>query len=649
MKIFRLNTLLALACTVCFSVQPVSPVSAAAAQWTNADAGKIVETYANAVLAQGIEGVSGEFQYLPVTDSGSLTVNNFIDEYSSLQIGITASTQTTEQIRESREDTEKNTQMSGESFGDQTIYIPTQEAAEKYQTVRREDYFKYTSLARAFCGEQEINLSVYVNLSEKLLPQTDYYQDLADRLSRDTLADALAATGLCGSQKDQLQVKIVAINGEVEVRRGEGNFAAAKVGDVLQAGDYLATGFESTASFEVMGMGAVLEVRPMTNFSIAQLFYDGNLARTAINLRLGEVTTNIKPEKGVKASFQIVTPTATIGTRGTVFQVAVAESGATNVFVTEGAVDVISEKTAESIVLDEGEKAYIGTVGKIEVSSMEEDTVLREEALPPQNLVNTVHAVYTDQQTLTWYLLGAVIFLSLLLWVAIYFFIKRKPLLGAAFLIATGMLILAGAIYVTMNPPAATPPAIVDTVPEEPMSEIDRDMQPDAAVAEDRSTAEQPVEETVEGTAEAADEAESVIATDQDIKSPPDLAFAINLAPFNDKIDFLIEQNDWSEASYPACYKLDGLLSDDFFAGGICPAGSIEVFRISLYSPDQILEMKESPFYEGTYLELYEFADSGAYWLEWPNGDYPEEIRGIDQDYFREIADTFMLKFGVES
>jgi hypothetical protein len=59
--------------------------------------------------------------------------------------------------------------------------------------------------------------------------------------------------------------------------------------------------------------------------------------------------------------------------------------------------------------------------------------------------------------------------------------------------------------------------------------------------------------------------------------------------------------------------------------------------------------MKESPFYEGTYLEFYEFADSGAYWLEWPNGDYPEEIRGIDQDYFREIADTFMLKFGVES
>ncbi|MBU3928072.1 MAG: hypothetical protein KKB74_09730, partial [Bacteroidetes bacterium] len=245
-------------------------------------------------------------------------------------------------------------------------------------------------------------------------------------------------------------------------------------------------------------------------------------------------------------------------------------SGATNVYVYEGAVDITSNETGETKTLNQDEKAYIGVSGAIEILGMD-----------------------TDSRNM---LLGGVIILLALLITSVILFMKHKTTWGVVFAILTIALLVAGGIIITGNSP---------TTPDE-----------------------QP---------------EEVITEDNDIVSSPDNAFAMNLAPFNGKINFIVEQNDWSEASYIACYTLN----DSNYESSNCPTGSAVVFSINLYSPDLMLEIINSPVYEGAYIVLYEFADSGAYLLEWPNGFYPEEIQGVNENYFNSIAETFMPKFGV--
>lgn len=151
-----------------------------------------------------------------------------------------------------------------------------------------------------------------------------------------------------GKVTENLEVTIEKIDGDVEVKfLGQQDYVQGEVGMKLHKGDYLATGFESECivRFEKV---ATMTVKQMTNFAIAQFFYDGNLAKTAINLRMGEVTTSVKPEKGVKASFNIVTPTSTVGVRGTENTVTADPGFGTDVFGISGTTQVTSIETGQS-------------------------------------------------------------------------------------------------------------------------------------------------------------------------------------------------------------------------------------------------------------------------------------------------------------
>lgn len=161
-------------------------------------------------------------------------------------------------------------------------------------------------------------------------------------------------------------VTIKRIEGDVEIqRRGDENYYPATVGDQLQIGDYIATGFESKCVIVVEKV-AEMHIKELTNFAIGQLFVQGNLAKTAISLRMGEVTTNVHTPKGMRASFEIETPTSTIGSRGTTFRVRYDdETGLTECFVYEGIVDVTEASYGTEIALNEGEMLHIDLFGNV--------------------------------------------------------------------------------------------------------------------------------------------------------------------------------------------------------------------------------------------------------------------------------------------
>jgi hypothetical protein len=246
-----------------------------------------------------------------------------------------------------------------------------------------EDWMTYASRSYGYCGEYRVSVEAYVSLT-KNLDSSSTYIDLMDKYSGEYFSAMLDSSQLCqGGQgyeiNENIQVKILDIVGEVEIKSKDSEYyIVANIGDLLEVGDRISTGFESEAVIEVNRV-ATMTVREMTNFSVSQLFYDGDFARTAINLGMGSITTSVRPEKGVKASFEIVTPTSTIGVRGTEFSVSYDENGNyTYVYVFEGSVEVSDSAKSKTEVVGAGKYAYISSNGEITVGSMEEDYLLDE-------------------------------------------------------------------------------------------------------------------------------------------------------------------------------------------------------------------------------------------------------------------------------
>ena len=143
---------------------------------------------------------------------------------------------------------------------------------------------------------------------------------------------------------------------------------------------------------------SLLTLDPVVQNEILETVKDGSLAVTFIDgmsLTLGEDTTAVidkfifdpndnsgnaviqlasgafhyvsgaMHKKGIK----IVTPTATIGVRGTELLIGVAANGATTVAVIEGAAEVISRGSRKSVFVPRGSSAAVGASGKLATAS----------------------------------------------------------------------------------------------------------------------------------------------------------------------------------------------------------------------------------------------------------------------------------------
>ena len=145
------------------------------------------------------------------------------------------------------------------------------------------------------------------------------------------------------------------IAGEVLVSAADapGGWKPLLPGDPLEAGQSIRTGHHSAASLTFANDSQTL-VRANSELTIRSLeaSADGSL-RIELSQPEGQTTHHVTSLKGTDGAFLVQTPSGTSSVQGTVFSVSVAESGESDVAVSEGRVVVSS--SGEDVVLQAGQ------------------------------------------------------------------------------------------------------------------------------------------------------------------------------------------------------------------------------------------------------------------------------------------------------
>lgn len=154
---------------------------------------------------------------------------------------------------------------------------------------------------------------------------------------------SLAATGPARAAKQIKGVaKISAITGDVQVQKGgAGEWKTAAVGGLLQSGDKIKTGSKSSCTIE-WSQGNTMKLKEFTNVAIDKLEKNpaADAETTSLNMASGKVYGKAKKMSGKGSQFEIKTPTAIAGVRGTELGVGVDADETTTVECREGAVSV---------------------------------------------------------------------------------------------------------------------------------------------------------------------------------------------------------------------------------------------------------------------------------------------------------------------
>ena len=156
------------------------------------------------------------------------------------------------------------------------------------------------------------------------------------------IASFSSVAGLAAPQTGN--AKVTTVSGNVML-----DTAAAKVGDVAQAGSTVTTGPESKASLYLGVNGPDVNVLENSKLKLSELTFDDSGAETVISTKLGlsDGTVEGYVKKTSKDStYLVTTPTTTAAIRGTMYTI--KASGA--VLVWEGCVDVGYRDPASSRV-----------------------------------------------------------------------------------------------------------------------------------------------------------------------------------------------------------------------------------------------------------------------------------------------------------
>lgn len=129
----------------------------------------------------------------------------------------------------------------------------------------------------------------------------------------------------------------VAVRNEV-ILGGQAGQKPLEKGAVVRQDETVTTGRESNAEIELKDK-TKLAVGPLSVIVLDKLVFDAG-ASQSISLNLGKGAFRFITGASRKEAYEIKTPTATMGVRGTVFDVFVTEQGETAVLLHEGAVDI---------------------------------------------------------------------------------------------------------------------------------------------------------------------------------------------------------------------------------------------------------------------------------------------------------------------
>ncbi|MFH1352680.1 MAG: FecR family protein [bacterium] len=194
---------------------------------------------------------------------------------------------------------------------------------------------------------------------------------------------------------------VMKVSGDAQYMRGQADGASVVSGWVavtkglyLTENDTIKTGADGKASL-VLDTGSQIDIGASSNLKIATL----TDTDTLLDLAMGELTNKVKELKG-KESFKVKTPASVCAVRGTLFRVAVDESGKTKVSVFAG---IVSAREISGI----GEEIYIRQNQYLEVlpgaapgqaADLSFMPAAREVLLTKAEFMNEVRADMTKEQ-----------------------------------------------------------------------------------------------------------------------------------------------------------------------------------------------------------------------------------------------------------
>ncbi|MFH1023735.1 MAG: FecR domain-containing protein [Planctomycetota bacterium] len=123
---------------------------------------------------------------------------------------------------------------------------------------------------------------------------------------------------------DKLTVTIHSVEGDVDVRKPAGEWAAANAGQVIEEGWEISTGFKSKAVL-LFGDTSVAIVKPLTQLTINRFVKREKTAETLLDVKIGTLRVHVK-EGELKSDFKVSTPQLTASVRGTIWQISSSRS-----------------------------------------------------------------------------------------------------------------------------------------------------------------------------------------------------------------------------------------------------------------------------------------------------------------------------------
>lgn len=158
------------------------------------------------------------------------------------------------------------------------------------------------------------------------------------RLSLLIAATAVVCLAQVPSNPGQYAAKVTVLTGQVSVLRDSGQWALS-LGDLVQMQQLIVSGPDGHAIFQVLSDGSTFEVFPNSRVVFRK---NTTNPRDLIDVILGRVRVIIEHLGLTPNHNRVVTPTAVISVRGTIFDITVNDDGeeSTLVEVEEGVVDV---------------------------------------------------------------------------------------------------------------------------------------------------------------------------------------------------------------------------------------------------------------------------------------------------------------------
>ena len=143
----------------------------------------------------------------------------------------------------------------------------------------------------------------------------------------------------------QRQAVVDQVEGKAEVLvHGRGKAVPLEVGKLVRAGDLVRTGPRSSVELRWVRWAGGMRIRigENTRFRVIRSILNRKTKETTARLRLdlGKIWVRLREALTGRSKFEVETPTVVAAVRGTVFSVAVAQDGASQVEVLEGEVAV---------------------------------------------------------------------------------------------------------------------------------------------------------------------------------------------------------------------------------------------------------------------------------------------------------------------